>query len=343
MNRQDARKLSPNAQEALRRRGVEAVRGGLSQGDAAKVFAVSRQTVNNWMARYRKGGKRSLSARKRGPKGGIRLAPLQAAQTVRWITDRCPDQLKMPFALWTREAVSQLIRDKFGIELSVWTVGRYLRRWGLSPQKPLRKAFEQDPVAVRQWLKTEYPQIRKQAKKEGAEIDWGDEMGLRSDHQTGRSYARKGKTPVIGGTGLRFSCNMISSVTNRGKLRFMVFKERFSAEVFVSFLRRLIRSVKQKVFLIVDRHPVHRSGAVKKWLKKNKKKIRLFYLPAYSPELNPDEMLNNDVKSNALGRRRPHHQNEMIENVRGYLHSTQKQPHIVRSYFQAKSVRYAAT
>lgn len=341
MKKHDARKLSPKAQETLRKRVVNAVRGGMKTTEAAKVFCISRQSIHNWMTQYAKGGERSLCAKKRGPKGGIQLKPWQAAQSVRWITDHCPDQLKMRFALWTREAVGQLIEDKFGLKLSVWTVGRYLQRWGFSPQKPLRKAFEQDPVAVKHWLETEYPEIRDQARKEKANIHWGDEMGLRSDHQTGRTYGRRGKTPIIPGPGSRFSCQMISSITNRGSLRFMVFKGRFNAKVFIRFLRRLTDTVHQKVFLIVDRHAVHKSTDVKKWLENNSEKIQMFYLPSYSPELNPDEMLNNDVKSNAVGRRRQWNLSEMMADVRGYLRSTQKQPKIVRSYFNARSVQYA--
>jgi transposase len=199
--------------------------------------------------------------------------------------------------LWTREAVQQLLKNEFGVEVSVWTVGRYLKAWGLTPQKPVRRAFEQNPAEVRLWLRTEYPAIERQAKHFAAEIHWGDEMGLRSDHQVGRSDGRRGRTPVIPGTGQRFRCNLISTITNRGRLAFMVFEEGFTVKVFLQFLKRLIRHVKQPIFLIVDRHPVHRAAGVKRWLLKHEAKIRMFFLPSYSPELNPDEMLNQDVKS----------------------------------------------
>src|SRR3989441_202816 len=159
------------------------------------------------------------------------------------------------------QAVQQLLARRFGVHVSVWTVGRYLRAWGLTPQKPVRRAYEQNPAAVRRWLKKEYPAIRAQAKREKAEIHWGDEMGLRSDHQAGRSYGRRGQTPVVPGTGQRFRCNLISAITNRGRLAFMVFHQRFTAPVFLNFLRRLLRLIPGKVFLILDRHPVHKSGA----------------------------------------------------------------------------------
>ncbi len=342
MNTHDTRCLSPDAQEALRFRVVLALRGGMRKSAAARTFGVSRTSIDRWLSLVEMGNINSLRSKPRGRPKGSRLTPHEAATTVRLITDRCPDQLKMPFALWTREAVQQLLAERFGLEVSVWTVGRYLAKWNLTPQKPLRRAYERDPVAVQHWLDTEYPAIVKHAKAEKGEIYWGDQMGLRSDHQTGTSYGRRGHTPVIPGTGQRFRCNMMSSITNRGHLAFMVFKERFTATVCIRFLRRLVRHAGRKVFLVLDRHPVHRSAKVKRWLAANAEKVALFFLPGYSPELNPDEFLNQDVKSNSLGRQRPANQTEMIAGLRSYLRSTQRQPRIVKSYFQADPVRYAA-
>jgi len=341
MKTQDARFLSPHAQEDLRRRVVAAVRDGMYQAEAARTFGVSRQSVNNWMKKCRSGGLRCLRAGRRGRPSVQRLAPHQAAMAVRLISDRCPDQLKLPFVLWTREAVGELLARRFGVQVSVWTVGRYLRRWGFTPQKPLRRAYERDPELVRQWLREKYPAIRARAKREGAQIHWGDEMGLRSDHQAGRSWGRRGQTPVIPGTGRRFGCNMISTITNRGRLYFMVFKERFTARVFIRFLKRLGRQVGRKVILIVDEHPAHKAGETKRWLKSQQEHLQMYFLPPYSPELNPDELLNQDVKTNAVGRRRAIDQADLMANVRSYLRSTQKMPYVVRSYFQEKHVRYA--
>jgi transposase len=342
MKIQDARSLPAVAQEDLRRKAVKAVLGGMKQVEVAKLLCVTRQAIGKWVKACRENGTKALKAKQKGrPKGGS-LLPWQAAQIAKALVDRNPDQLKLPFYLWTREAVAQLIERRFGIQLSIWTVGRYLARWGFTPQKPMRRAFEQKPEEVRCWLEEEYPSIQTQAKREKAEICWGDEMGLRSDHAVGRSYSRRGHTPIIPGTGKRFGCNMISSITNRGRLNFMVFNKKFQSDVFTNFLRRLVRQSIRKVFLIVDSHPVHHSKKVKKWLEKNDKHIRVFYLPGYSPELNPDELLNQDVKSNAVGHRRAGNQNELISNVRNYLRSRQKQPHIVKQYFQEKHVRYAA-
>jgi transposase len=343
MKTKDGRHLSPEAQQELRQRVVHAIlEENMSQTQASRIFGVGRTSIHYWLKAHRKGGDAALKARKRGPKRRSRLAGHQAATVVRLISDRCPDQLKLPFVLWTREAVGQLIKRRYGISVSVWTVGRYLKGWGFTPQKPLRRAYEQNPEVVKHWLENDYPAIRRQARQEHAQIHWGDEMGMRSDHQAGRSYSPKGQTPVVPGTGQRFGCNMISTITNRGRLAFMVFTERFTAPVMIQFLRRLIKHNTQKVFLIVDGHPVHRSRRVKRWLETHKTVIRMFFLPGYSPQLNPDECLNQDVKTNAVGRQRPKDRPEMMQQVRSYLRSAQRRPQRVKQYFQQKDVCYAA-
>lgn len=342
MKTRDTRCLAPAAQEELRFQVVQALRGGMRKSAAARAFGVSRTSIDRWLQIVELGNITSLKSKPRGRPRGTQLAPHEAATTVRLITDRCPDQLKLPFALWTRAAVQVLLAARFGVEVSVWTVGRYLARWGFTPQKPLRRAYERDPVAVQRWLDEEYPGIERQAKAENAEIHWGDQMGLRSDHQTGTSYGRRGQTPVIPGTGQRFRCNVMSTITNRGELSFMVFRQNFNGDVFIHFVTRLLRLRQRKLLLIVDRHPVHLSAQVQRWLTRHAHQVEVFFLPGYSPDLNPDEFLNQDVKSNALGRQRPATRAEMIHGVRSYLRSTQRQPTIVKSYFQAESVRYAA-
>lgn len=344
MKSHDARSLSPEAQEALRFKSVEAVLSGRGRTEVAELFGVTRQTVTQWVKAYHAGGAGALEARRRGrPKGsGSRLEPWEMAQVARTLRDKMPDQLKLPFYLWTREAVVALAERRFGKRISVWTAGRYLKRWGFTPQKPMRRAYEQSEAAVRRWVEEEYPAIRARAKAAGAEIYWGDEMGLRSDHVAGRSYGLKGKTPVIRATGRRFGCNMISAITNRGRLNFMVFTGRFTGPVFLDFLRRLTRQADRKVFLIVDGHPVHRAKKVRTWIEENAARIEVFYLPGYSPQLNPDEVLNQDVKANAVGRRRARALPELVANVRAFLRSRQRRPQSVRDYFREPHVRYAA-
>lgn len=338
----DARSLPAAAQEDLRRKAVAAVRSGMSQVEAARVFGVTRQAIGRWVGTFRESGTRALRAKRRGRPPEIRLSEEESTWVRRQIVSRTPDQLALKFFLWTREAVRDLIAAEFGITLSVWTVGRYLKAWGFTPQKPIRRAFEQKPVEVRRWLNETYPGIRAQALRERAEIYWGDETGMRSDHAAGRSYGRRGQTPVIRSSGQRFGCNMISAITNRGRLYFMVFGQEFRAPVFVKFLERLLRQIRRKIFLILDGHPVHRSRVAKAWLARNGHRLRVFFLPGYSPELNPDELLNQDVKTNAVGRKPPIDADDLMANVRGFMHSKQRTPEAVRSYFRGRHVSYAA-
>jgi len=340
---QDFRSLPAAAQVDIRRKAVQAVLDGKTRSEVAIIFGVTRKAVEKWVAAYQAEGAKALLANPRGrPRGGS-LEPWQASQIVRSITDRCPDQVKLPFMLWTREAVAMLIQKRFRISLSVWTTGRYLAKWGFTPQKPVRRAYERNPQEVARWMKERYPRIKYRAKAEGGTIFWGDETGLRSDHAFGRTYAKKGQTPVVPGTGQRFGCNMISAITNKGHLAFMVYKTKFNGGVLINFMRRLIKQQNdRKVFLIIDSHPTHRSGRVRRWVVKNRRSLSVFYLPGYSPELNPDELLNQDVKANALGRKRARDQKELIKNVRGFLCRKQKRPEKVRNYFLEKHVRYAA-
>ena len=342
----DARRLTPEAQEDLRRRVVFSVlEEGMNYSAAAKTHGVCRQSVSDWARRAQAGGVRALAARKRGPKPRPRIDAEAERGIVRAIRNDCPDQLLLPFALWTREAVVELIRQRTGRRVSVWTAGRYLKRWNMTPQRPMRRAYERDPAAVRGWLNEHYPAIKARAKAENALFLWGDEMGLRSDDPIGRSYAPRGKTPVAPATGRRFGCNLISAISNLGQLWFMVFACRLTARVFIEFLGRLLRAAgERKVFLIVDSHPAHKASAVWNWLAGKAERfarLELFFLPGYSPELNPDECLNQDTKQ-AIKKHRPRDQGELMGNVRSHLRRRQKRPASVKRFFEEKHVRYAA-
>jgi transposase len=338
----DARHLCAEAQHELRRRVIHAVVDcSLKPAVAARLFGVGRTALYNWLHDYYTAGYQALAPHPRGRPHEPKLKGYQAATIVRLISRCFPSQLHLPFALWSREAIQQLIALRTGLHLSVWTVGRYLKRWGFTPQKPLRRAYEQDPKAVRRWLEQEYPVIRERAKQEKAEIHWLDEMGLRSQDQRGRSYGRRGRTPVIPCTSQRFGCNMISTITNHGHLTFMVFEQAFRTPVLLRFLRRLVRQAGRKLFVILDQHPVHQAMAIERWVQQHACRIQLFPLPTASPELNPGEYLNQDVKSNAVGRQRPHNKQEMLGDVRSYMRSTQRQPEIVKGYFEHPSAKYA--
>jgi transposase len=340
----DARTLAPAAQAHLRRLAVKAVRAGLRQTAAAKTYGVSLRAVNKWVAIDKVGGLRALKPKRRGRRlgQGGRLRVAQAQRIRSLIVGKLPDQLKLPFYLWTRAAVASLMAREYGLPVSLTTVGRYLRAWGMSPQKPVRRAYERNDAAIAKWLSEEYPAIARQARHDGATIYWGDEMGLRSDHVAGTSYAPLGQTPVIRATGQRFGCNMISAITNRGGLSFMVFQGKFTSPVFVAFMQRLLKQVAGTISLIVDGHPVHKSGTATRFAASHSSRLRLIRMPGYCPELNPDELLNQDVKTNGLGKSRPTNRTELMAIVRSHLYRRQKQPQVITNLFREKHVRYAA-
>jgi len=327
----------------MRKLVAQAVRGGMTQTDAARTYGVSLRAVSKWMKLSRDGGLRALKPGKRGRRpGGGRLTTKQASRIRTLIIGKLPDQLKLPFYLWTREAVMRLIEREYSVTVSQTTVGRYLKAWGMSAQKPVRRAYERNDAAITRWLDEDYPNLVKEAKRDKATIYWADEMGLRSDHISGTCFAPVGQTPVVRATGQRFGCNMISAITNRGGLAFMVFEGKFQNAVFIDFMKRLLKQAKGKIYLIVDGHPVHRSAAAKRFVAETAKRLRLIRLPGYCPELNPDELLNQDVKTNALGKSRPANKADMIASVRSHLHRRQKQPHVIQNLFQEKNIRYAA-
>ncbi len=236
-----------------------------------------------------------------------------------------------------------LIARELGVELGEDTVGRYLRAWGMSPQKPMRRAYEQSNEAVRRWLEVDYPAIEKAARRERAEILWLDESGLRSDHTAGRTWAPVRQTPVTKGSGKRFRANMIAVISNTSTLRFRVFDERFTGPLVLDFLKRLVRDNQgRKIRLILDGHPAHRARLVRDWLAVRGELIELHFLPGYSPELNPAECLNQDVKTNALGKRRPLNVDQLKADARRFLRSCQRRPAKVARYFHERHVRYAA-
>lgn len=342
MSKKDGRHRTASAQATVREQVVRFLKKGSTQKQAMEIFGLSQSGVEKIWRKYKLAGKAGIKEKKRGVQGGGKINGRQSAQVREIIKDRMPDQLKLPFGLWTREAVQQLIAGKFGIELSRWQVGRYLKSWGYTPQKPISKAFEQKPEQVKQWLEKEYPAIKKRAQKEKAIIYFGDETGMRSDHQAGRSWAPAGETPVIKRTGNRFSLNMISAISNRGHLQFMVIDGRFNSLVFQTFLKRMIRYSKHKIYFVTDGHPAHRTKKLKEWLAQNKKRIEVFFLPPYSPELNAQEYVNQDLKTNVIGKKRSINKEQMKINVMDFMLGRKKNKKQVQKYFHGEHVRYAA-
>jgi transposase len=299
MEARDFRGLGRPAQEALRRRALFLVeQEGMTQGQAAVAVGVHRQTVNIWLRRYRERGEDGiLDGRRVSPRRGKGLLTAdEAGQVRRWLAEQMPDGLGLPFALWTSRAVRELVERRFEKRLGLSTVRLYLQRWGMTPQKPLTRAKERSPSAIQAWLERNYPAITKRARARRAVIYWGDETGISNQDQTGRSYAPKGRTPVVVRTAKRVTRSMISAVSNRGLMRFMLYEGALNADLFIAFLRRLIKDAGQKVILIVDNLKVHKAGKVQAWLTSHAHEIELFYLPSYAPDHNPSEYLNNDLK-----------------------------------------------
>ena len=341
MTKNDARKLDHKTLEAIRIRAVEQVQAGNSPEEVIKTLGFSRSCIYEWLARYRAGGWHALRAR---PLLG-RPRKITGRQ-MKWIYDavtlKNPMQYKFEFALWTRGMIRTVIKERFRIQLSLASVGRLLAQLGLTCQKPLMRAFQQNPALVEKWLQDEYPKIRARAKRLGAEIFFGDEAGVRSDFHSGTTWAPKGKTPVVRVTGARFGFNMISAVSPKGQMRFMVVQGKVAAKQFCEFLRRLVFKSERPIFLILDGHPVHRSAKVKQLVESMKDKLQLFYLPPYSPELNPDEWVWNDLKNNGIGRMSIAGPDDMKHKVISHLKFLQRNPVLIRSFFQADTTRYAA-
>ena len=338
------RKLSFEAREERRRQVVGLRRRGWTYEAIAEQTGLSRTGVFDICQRYAREGVKGLKDKPGGRKVGEHraLSAQQEAEIRRLITDKTPDQLKLGFALWNRQAVGMLIQERYGVRLTPQGVGKYLARWGFTPQKPLKRAYEQRPEAVKQWLNETYPKIAQRAREEGAEIHWGDETGLRSDDVRGRSYAPAGKTPQIRVMNRREGLSVMSTVTNRGKVRWKVFEGAMNADILIDFMKRLIKAAAKKVFLILDNLKVHHAKVVKTWLAANAHEIEVFYLPPYSPELNPDEMLNADLKAVVSSKAPARAKGDLKKATISHLRKLQKSPKRVMRYFQHDPVQYAA-
>jgi len=337
----DARTLTHTTLTELRKRGVASVQDGQSPETVALVLGINRVTMYGWLSRYRDGGWAALDAKKRGGR-----KPKLDAKAIRWIyktvTEKNPLQLKFTFALWTAKMIGQVIYRKFKVKLSKASICRLLVQLGLTPQRPVWRAYQQRPEEVQKWLQEEYPRIRRLAKQKKALIFFGDEAGVRSDHHAGTTWAVKGKTPVVSSTGARFGFDLIPTVSAQGEFRYIAAKGWVRATQFIEFIKRLLHNMTRMVFLIVDGHPAHKAKMVKRFVESVKDRFQLFFLPPYSPELNPDERVWNDLKNNAVGRQAITSPDQLKGAIISHLRLVQKSPDRVRSYFQNETTRYAA-
>jgi len=344
MEKQDIRKLSTEAQQQIRYAIVRLRESGESYAKVTEILGVSSSLIYKCWRKYKKYGLEDLKIKKQGVKlgTGSKLSFEQSKILRQILIDKTPNQLGLGFELWTRHAIQNLIVKMWKIEVSLVTVGRYMKKLGFTPQKPIKRAYEQNPKAVKKWLNETYPEIALRAISEKAEIHWLDETKINSYSNYIRGYAPKGRTPLIKMKSKRMNSHIISSVSKLGKMRFMIYKDSLDTKILIKFVRRLARIVDKRIFLIMDNLAVHHSKKFRNWLDMHKDKIKVFYLPSYSPELNPDERLNRDLKthfhSGSLVRNTKEFKNKIIS----FLLRVQKQPLRIKNYFNSDYVRYAA-
>lgn len=326
--------------EEKRREAHRLRKQGLTRAEIGGIVGVHADTVGDWLKLKAREFGYQQPGRKAG--SGRRLSPEQERQICKLLIDKTPDQLKLRYALWTRESVREVIQQRCDVALPIRTVGHYLKRWGMTPQKPQKRAYEQRAPEVQRWLKETYPQITHQARQENAEIYWGDETGLRNDCQHERGYALKGHTPVLKLNANRDSINLISAITNQGKVRFRIFEGAMNADMLINFMMRLLKEAHRKMYLILDNLRVHHAKPVKEWLTQHQKMIQVFYLPSYSPELNPDEYLNCDLKAGVHSGLPARSKEQLKHKTRKHMKMLQRKPARVRKYFKHHKIRYAA-
>jgi transposase len=340
----NAKKLSQKEQYGLRKSIIRLLKNGLSPNKIVDTLDVSRSHVYATKKIFDEKGIEGIKPKKRGRRNGAKriLTSDQEKEIQQIIVDKTPEQLRFKECMWTRKNIRELIKQKYKIEMPLSTLGYYLERWGFSVQRPMKRAYKQEEIKVKNWLSIEYPNISERAKTENAEIFFGDETGVQNTANYARGYAPIGQTPVLRIEPKKMKINMLSAISNRGKLRFVLYKDNMNSDKLINFMRRLVNDSSKKVFLILDNLRVHHSKEVTAWLEKHKAEIEVFYLPPYSPEYNPDELLNSDLKRGIGKRDMPHSVKELEHNVRSHMKSVQLKPTKVLSFFKTKFTSYAA-
>ncbi len=342
--RTNAKHASPAQQYQIRKNIVRLLQRGMKYVEIANILDVSVGLISSVKKAYAEKGIAGIKAKKHGRKMGEKrkLTPEQEREIQRNIVDKCPEQLKLPGCMWTRENIREYIKRKYGIELCLSTLGYYMARWGFSVQRPVKRAYQQDEKKIDTWLNKEFPGISERAKAEDAEIFFGDEMGIQNTANYAKGYAPIGKTPVVKVESKKIRINMLSAISKRGKLRFVLYKDNMTSDKIIDFMRRLVRDSEKKVFLVLDNLRVHHSKKVASWLENHKDEIELFFLPPYAPEYNPDELLNGDVKRGIGRRAMPHTADDLEHNVRSHMKTLQLRPSKITSFFAAPLTSYAA-
>ena len=345
MEKEDKRKITKEAKFELRKNVCRLFFDKkMRMKDIADLLGMSYSGVQRIVATVEKDGRNAIKLKKAGRRQGEKrvLTMEQETEIRNLIKDKRPEQIKMDFALWTRPAVRQLIQMKYGVELPVRTVGLYLERWGFTPQKPIRKAYEQNPEAVKRWLDEEYPVIAKRAKAEEAEIHWADETSIVNTDVRGRGYAPQGQTPVMKTPGRRERLSMISTVTNQGKTRWMIVDGNIDGAKLIEFFEALVRDSGKKIFVVLDNLRVHHCKPVKQWLSDHQNELEAFYLPSYSPDLNPDERLHADLKQGIASKSPVRTKAGLQAHATSHMKMLENTPTRIKNYFKDPHVAYAA-
>jgi len=339
----NARKLSPAEKETLRKKIVRQMK---KYGDAKVVQEMCecslRHVYNVWKT-YNEKGVGGIKAKKVGRKTNSGSLTIEQQEKVqKCLIDKNPDQLKLPGFLWNRSNIQGLIKQLFGQTLTLQAISKYLKKWGFTPQRPIKRNYKQNPAEIKAWLEEAYPEIKARAKAENAEINWGDETGCQNESNYIKGYAPKGKTPVLPVGNEHLKVNMVSAITNQGKLRYMFYREKMNGRMLIKFMRRLIKESNRKIFFIIDNLKAHHANIVTAWAEKHKDEIEIFYLPSYAPEYNPDERLNGNLKRELAKKGYSKNENEIESKARGTMKSFQNNPDHVASFFQDNAVKYAA-
>ena len=334
--------VSSETRKIIKEQAIRLHNKGRNESEIADALNISYQAVSRIIRAYKKEGMHSIEEKTRGRKHGEKrsLTAQQEKEIQRIIIDKCPDQVKIAACLWTRAAIQQLIKNKYGVTIPMRSISNYLDRWGMTCQRPTRKAYSQDDVKLKTFMNETYPEIAAKAKKEGAEIYWGDETGINNQEYHVRGFAPKGQTPTVPSFSKVEKINMISAINNKGTCRFMCYEDSMNQQRFIEFMKRLVRDSEKKVLFIVDNLRVHHGKIVQQWLGEHQDKIEVFYISPYSPEINPDEYLNHNLKQSVHSGKLPHDKKDLKAKTHSFMRKLQKNPKKVQKLFDHKKLQY---
>lgn len=335
----DARKLSTEEQHLLRRLAVQRVLDGEVAAEVSRSYGLGDRTIYRWLRIVREQGIDALAPKPR-PGRGRALTDFEANEVKRWILSGDPRQYGFDFGLWTRQIVSDLIKDKFNVELGLTAIGDLLHRVGLTPQKPIRQAYERNDAEIEKWKEKTYPEIKESARKQGGEIFWLDEASIRSDDPLLRTWGLKGQTPIVKTSGQRQGINAISAISNKGGFWYQVYTERFNADVFIECLKDLVKNRKKPIFIIMDGHPVHKSKKVIEFVRTQEGRLSIFLLPPYAPDLNPDELVWNYIRQTGTARTPLKKGESLWDRTMIDLESIAQDKSLVKSFFRNPVVSF---